>query len=484
MTVASQSRDRKNSLDHEIGTNSLTPLDVAEERPRFHYRYRLRLTRLGYHFLFVALFAMIGGSIRGFNLLLVLAGLLMSVILVQWRSGLAMIRPGLVLRRLPTEVFAGEPFEVRYSIRNQSRWIPMWMLRISDLMTQHRTGSRSHRAKQSPLRSAAGLVAPKSISQSRCKCLVTERGRYRFGPIQLSTSFPFSLLESRKQFVRVDAEDELVMFPQILSLHPSWSRRLPSLMEGANHAASRAGPTDGDFFGLRSWQNGDSARWIHWRTSARLGEPAVCQFEQTNRRRVTIVLDGGVPSASESVGTLSVHEQFEMAVALAVTLGIKISSIVENQLSMAIASQTPQYIRWNRIRSDRRIWLTALADVTYCKGKDRIHLLQETLKAIAMQSGHTDDLIVVSCRPMELVIDDGSGITAGASSISSELGRTPEGQSVGDSTASVSVSSLLGGWQRRRRLTWININEEIANQTLLTGRYSRSEYEPEVIGKL
>ena len=41
-------------------------------------RFRYQLTRLGLHFVFVAAFTMIGGALRGFNLLLVLAGLLVG----------------------------------------------------------------------------------------------------------------------------------------------------------------------------------------------------------------------------------------------------------------------------------------------------------------------------------------------------------------------------------------------------------------------
>jgi uncharacterized protein (DUF58 family) len=42
---------------------------------------------------------------------------------------------------------------------------------------------------------------------------------------------------------------------------------------------------------LREWRPGDSQRWIHWRTSAKLGSLAVRQFEQQRNRDLTLVLD-------------------------------------------------------------------------------------------------------------------------------------------------------------------------------------------------
>ena len=94
--------------------------------------YRYRLTRLGFHFLFVALFAIVGGSLRGFNLLLVLAGLLTAVVIVQWRQGRAAIRRTAVRRQTVTGNFAGKPVTLHYEVRNAGRWLPLWGLCIED----------------------------------------------------------------------------------------------------------------------------------------------------------------------------------------------------------------------------------------------------------------------------------------------------------------------------------------------------------------
>jgi len=45
------------------------------------------MSRLGWHFAFVGTFAMVGGAIRGFNLPLVLAGLIVGALLMHWRLG-------------------------------------------------------------------------------------------------------------------------------------------------------------------------------------------------------------------------------------------------------------------------------------------------------------------------------------------------------------------------------------------------------------
>ena len=93
-----------------------------------------RLTRLGFHFLFVGAFAMLGGALRGFNLLLVLAGLLVGALIVQWRWSRRSVESVSVQRRLPPEAFADKPFRVRYRFQNHNWFMPAWMMRVEDVI--------------------------------------------------------------------------------------------------------------------------------------------------------------------------------------------------------------------------------------------------------------------------------------------------------------------------------------------------------------
>src|SRR5439155_26144915 len=56
------------------------------------------------------------------------------------------------------------------------------------------------------------------------------------------------------------------------------------------------GISEGDYYGLRPWQSGDSLRWIHWRTTAKLARPIVRQYERRRSRDVALVLDPWLPA--------------------------------------------------------------------------------------------------------------------------------------------------------------------------------------------
>lgn len=447
-----------------------SPQDSKTLVPRTSIRHRYGLTRLGYHFLFVALFAMIGGSIRGFNLLLVLSGLLISVILVQWRCGRAMIRLAGVARRLPQDVFAGRPFEIHYLVTNRGRWLPVWMLQIKDQIKNLSVKNPTIRGErsQSVIHVAAGFVAPKSSVDTSCHCLITARGRYQLGPVRLSTGFPFSLMESAKRIDRHDLAAQVVVYPGLVEIHRRWFEDLALAARGSGGPAARVNGLDGEFFGLREWNSGDNPRWIHWRTSARLTEPAVRQFEQTNRREITLVLDcsenpssgnpssGNQPPGNKSIeretvpsgATDASHVQVETAISLATELSNRFLSRDARSLELrhfviAICQQHPVIIETARCRNARKEILTALADAVVETPENGKLLLQRTMGSLSQnQTGRRSHLIVVSTR-----------------SLSQSLGQ-PDETDVEAPNSARTLRQLLALWQRRQQLTWINVSDE------------------------
>lgn len=80
-------------------------------------------------------------------------------------------------------------------------------------------------------------------------------------------------------------------------------------------------PADIAFHTLREYQHGDDRRFIHWMTSARVGELMVRQFTDTRRAHLAVVLDADVSSYSDGRADLS--EQFELAVSVAGSLGVR-----------------------------------------------------------------------------------------------------------------------------------------------------------------
>jgi uncharacterized protein (DUF58 family) len=110
--------------------------------------------------------------------------------------------------------------------------------------------------------------------------------------------------------------EQIVAWPRLGRLTAQWLQLVSSDRAGHQSAQFRQGPIDGDYFGIREWRPGDSKRWIHWRTAARIGKLAVRQFEQVIAQDMILVLDLWQPEhpSKEQLGRV------ELAVSFAATV--------------------------------------------------------------------------------------------------------------------------------------------------------------------
>ena len=140
----------------------------------------------------------------------------------------------------------------------------------------------------------------------------SEHGRYRFGPVKVSTQFPFGLFA---RTITVGQPETLIALPRLGRLTQGWAARRLEAFSGADRRRRQAG-SDGDFFGVREWRGGDGRRLIHWRSSARLGKLVVRQLERPRTRDAAVMLNLWQPErpAAEHV------ENVELAVSFAATV--------------------------------------------------------------------------------------------------------------------------------------------------------------------
>src|SRR5213592_215300 len=112
------------------------------------------------------------------------------------------------------------------------------------------------------------------------------RGRYRIGPLTIDITDAFGL--RRKRLV-VENRDELLVTPEIEDLSTP-----PDAATSPNAGAARARQllrTGEEYFTMRSYQEGDDLRRIHWPSVARTGELMIRQNETSKRANGLVFLD-------------------------------------------------------------------------------------------------------------------------------------------------------------------------------------------------
>ncbi len=206
---------------------------------------------------------------------------------------------GLVVRRLlPRRVVAGRPTEVVFHVRNKRRIWGAYALQIEDLAAPRRAVG------------FAGLpyVAARSetkVSYPTIHPVFQRRGLVVLREIIVKSRFPFGFIERSLHFSQ---HAELLVLPPV---YPLSEELLPELADMGEVASRRRG-TGSDLYALRAYIDGEPARRIHWRTSARSQRLIVADYEHEELEQILIYLPTCVPQLTPLLG-----EAFEHAVIVA-----------------------------------------------------------------------------------------------------------------------------------------------------------------------
>ena len=167
-----------------------------------------------------------------------------------------------------------------------------------------------------PLGRAARLVIggirPGGREHASYSLVPQARGRYVIGPLVVDASDPFALTRLRLEF---DERDELLVSPEVEDLGAA-----PDPSSGPSFGASRARQlfrTGEEYYTMRSYQEGDDLRRIHWPSVARTGELMIRQDESTRRASGLVFLD----TRAAALGRTHTPA-FERAVSVAASIGI------------------------------------------------------------------------------------------------------------------------------------------------------------------
>lgn len=130
-----------------------------------------------------------------------------------------------------------------------------------------------------------------------------QRGRYPWKPLHISCGYPFGL--SRRSLTCATEPTSSIILPMLGRLDQIHFRRWLRSSQRLANAVTRERPNrciaPADFYGIREYRAGDSPRWIHWRTTARVGEPMVREFEEPPQHHLTIVVDAWLPQGEKEL---------------------------------------------------------------------------------------------------------------------------------------------------------------------------------------
>ncbi len=173
------------------------------------------------------------------------------------------------------------------------------------------------------------------------------RGRYRFDAVRAVFEDPFSLARAE---VLLGAESTLLVYPRLVELD-----RVFSEIGGATQAGGRVllRRTAGfDLHSVREYQEGESLRKVHWRTTAKRGELMVKELEDMPHDEVAIVLDADRRYA--------VGESFDVQVRAAGSI-LRANAMRSRRALLTITASSPETCQVSSVDGEWREALELLA---------------------------------------------------------------------------------------------------------------------------
>ena len=347
---------------------------------------RITITREGCYYLFVALFIS-GGAVGGeVNLMMLLAGIMLGPMLLQWRILSVSLRHLDLERRFPDYVSAGDPLRVQLVLHNDRKRIGSWCVLARDQIRNQ--GREKDSSKATSAHVFFPFTAAGTNSVTSYQWQLNRRGQYQFSGLRLISKFPFGLLRGTR---KISADQTLLVCPRTGELKRKWFQVMEADRVGGQETYQAKGNAEGDYYGLRHWQPGDSRRWIHWRTSARLGKLAVRQFEQQRDRDIAVLLD--LYLSPESLP--AEEAALEVAVSMAATVIEDLGRQTGIQLMLACSGSTMHCWAASSSHLIAREIIHSLATVEGGPGAHLSDCISEMKEELRFGS----QVVVISTRP-------------------------------------------------------------------------------------
>lgn len=234
---------------------------------------RYRLTLAG--FLFAVTMVVVGtlAFLSGANLLLLIFAAMLSAWLISGFVSRLCLAGLAVDYQLPDEISARQPMRGRIILKNLKRFTPSFSV--------HLQGNREE-IRIRPL--YVPVVGGGQQVNESTEVTFLRRGLHRGNSLMLATSFPFGFLERR---MRVEMRESVIVFPCLegtqdwRTIYSVIDREITALLQGRGH----------DFYRLRDYIHGESAKNVDWRVTAHTQHLMVREFAREESLEVEIFLD-------------------------------------------------------------------------------------------------------------------------------------------------------------------------------------------------
>ena len=169
------------------------------------------------------------------------------------------------------------------------------------------------------------------------------RGRYVVEEARATIDDPFGLARAE---IDLDARGSLLVYPRLVLLDQLFSESGAHALEGRRLLLRR--PSGFDLHSVREYEQGESLRKVHWKTTARRGQLMVKELEDAPRDEIAVILDADASAV--------VADSFDVQVRAAGSI-LRAHASHARRAVLAVNSAARPSVRVSSLDGD---WLAAL----------------------------------------------------------------------------------------------------------------------------
>ena len=206
------------------------------------------------------------------------------------------------------------------------------------------------------------------------------RGRYVVEQARATVDDPFGLA---RMDVELDARGSLLVYPRLVPLDRLFSESGAHAQDGRRLLLRR--PSGFDLHSVREYEQGESLRKVHWKTTARRGQLMVKELEDAPRDEIAVILDADASAV--------VEDSFDVQVRAAGSI-LRAHAAHNRRAVLAVNSAARPSVRVTSLDGD---WLAALAVLAEAEA-DGTRPVVEMLSRESGPASRAVETVVITAR--------------------------------------------------------------------------------------
>ena len=206
------------------------------------------------------------------------------------------------------------------------------------------------------------------------------RGRYVVEQARATVDDPFGLA---RMDVELDARGSLLVYPRLVPLDRLFSESGAHAQDGRRLLLRR--PSGFDLHSVREYEQGESLRKVHWKTTARRGQLMVKELEDAPRDEIAVILDADASAV--------VEDSFDVEVRAAGSI-LRAHAAHNRRAVLAVNSAARPNVRVTSLDGD---WLAALAVLAEAEA-DGTRPVVEMLSRESGPASRAVETVVITAR--------------------------------------------------------------------------------------